>query len=291
MTLAVTAVSGQLGKAIATTLLARRPGQTLVGLARKPETARIDGLDMRPGDYTNHAQMTASLAGVDTLLLVSLNTAPDIRTEQHRTAIQAAKDAGVRRVVYTSVQGAETGTAFSPVIQSNRQTEADLVAAGFATTVGRNGIYIEPDIDYIETYAKDGEIANSAGDGLCGYTTRSELAAAYANLLLEEKHIGQTYHLHGPLMSQAALAQHLNRAFGTHLTYRAMSVEAYREDRKAALGAMMGTIIAGIYEGFRTGVFDRPSDFEKAAGRPHQSWDDYFASLGPAAAGTQPGGA
>lgn len=180
------------------------------------------------------------------------------------------------------MQGTEEGTAFSPVIQSNRQTEADIAAAGFDWTVGRNGIYIEPDIEYIDTYAETGEIANSAGDGLCGYTSRSELAAAYANLMLEPSHNGRTYNLHGSLMSQAELATHLNAAYGTDLTYRPMSIEDYRADRKAELGDMMGTIIAGIYEGIRSGVFDKPSDFEAAAGRAHQSWNDYFANVNKA---------
>ncbi|MEM9270739.1 MAG: NAD(P)H-binding protein, partial [Pseudomonadota bacterium] len=220
-----------------------------------------------------------ALRGVDTLVLVSLNTPPDVRTEQHRTALRAGKEADVRRIVYTSVQGAEEGTAFSPVIQSNRQTEADLDTFGFEWTVGRNGIYLEPDVEYIETYVAEGEIANSAGAGVCGYTTRPELAAAYANMALSDSHAGQIYNLHGALLTQAQLADHLNAAFGTSLAYRAMSVEAYRADRQAALGEMMGTIIAGIYEGIASGVFDVPSDFETAAGRPHQSWHDYFAHL------------
>ena len=50
-------------------------------------------------------------------------------------------------------------------------------------------------------------------------------------------------------------------------------------DRIAALGEMMGTIIAGIYEGIRTGAMDRPSDFETAAGRSHQSWERFFSAL------------
>lgn len=58
-----------------------------------------------------------------------------------------------------------------------------------------------------------------------------------------------------------------------------MTVEDYRADRIAELGEMMGTIIAGIFEGIRNGAMDRSSDFEAAAGRPHQSWEDYFSSL------------
>lgn len=279
MTIGVTAVSGQLGAATAKALLGKTHGRPVVGFARRPEAVHIQGLDVRPGDYTKPKVFAAALSDVQTLVMISLNTPPDIRTEQHRLALKAAKEAGVARIVYTSVQGAETGTAFSPVIQSNRQTEADLRDYGFDWTVGRNGIYIEPDIDYIDTYVEAGEVANSAGDGVCGYTTRAELADAYANMALDTRHNGQIHNLHGAPLTQAQLVQHLNETFGSNLVYRAMSIEDYRADRTSALGETMGTIIAGIYEGIRSGVFAKTSDFETAAGRPHQNWDDFFAVL------------
>jgi len=56
--------------------------------------------------------------------------APEKRIIQHRNVIQAAKNAGVKKIVYTSVQGAEEGTAFSPVIRSNRKTEQDIQESG-----------------------------------------------------------------------------------------------------------------------------------------------------------------
>ncbi|MCY0095714.1 SDR family oxidoreductase [Hoeflea ulvae] len=280
MTLAVTAVSGQLGAAIAGALIGMNTGETIVGLARSPGKAPDMGIDVRPGDYDDADQLRASLAGVDTLLLVSGMTAPEDRIGQHRNVINAAKAAGVAKIVYTSVQGAEQGTAFSPVIQSNRQTEADIRDSGLDWVIGRNGIYIEPDVDYIDSYRKAGEIANCAGDGRCGYTTRPELAFAYARMLTEARHNGQTYNLHGALLTQAELAALMNRAFGTRLVYRPMPFEAYREDRIAELGEFIGTVIAGIYQGIREGANDNPSDFTTAAGRPHQSWDDYFAALG-----------
>lgn len=279
MTIAVTAVSGQLGSSIARSLLARKTGKPVIGLARSPEKVGVTGIEVRQGEYTDKVGMVRALAGVETLLMVSLNTLPKQRTGQHQMAIAAAKEAGVRRVVYTSVQGAEEGTAFSPVIQSNRQTEADLKASGMEWTVGRNGIYIEPDVAYIDRYIQAGEVANCAGDGKCGYTTRTELAEAYANLLLDDRHCGQTYDLHGALLTQSELTAHLNSAFGTALRYRPMSVEDYRADRIAELYEMMGTIIAGIYEGIRRGAMDRPSDFEAATGRPHQTWTDYFTDI------------
>jgi len=279
MTIAVTAVSGQLGAAIASALITMNTGETIVGLARSPEKANGLGIEVRPGDYDNADQLRVSLSGVDTLLLVSGMAAPEDRIGQHRNVINAAKAAGVKKIVYTSVQGAEVGTAFSPIIQSNRQTEADIRDSGLDWVIGRNGIYIEPDVEYIESYSKAGEIANCAGDGRCGYTTRPELAFAYARMLAGSEHNGHTYNLHGALLRQTELAAYLNQAFGTELVYRPMSFEAFKADRIAELGTFIGTVIAGIYQGIQNGASDNPSDFAAAAGRPHQSWDDYFAAL------------
>lgn len=284
MTIAVTAVSGHLGREIARALQDIAPGEPVVGLARTPQNAQGLGIEVRPGDYGRPDELTSSLAGVDAVLLVSGMDAPDKRIQQHRNVIEAARSAGVRKIVYTSIEGPEDGTAFSAVVASNRQTEADIRASGLEWAIGRNGIYIEPDVEYVESYKARGEIANCAGDGRCGYTTRAELAHAYARLLTEPQHNGRTYDLHGEPITQTELAGYISRTFGTTLAYRPMSVEEFRRDRTDELGPFIGGIIAGIYEGIRMGVFDKPSQYRSAAGRPHQSWDDYFAALRPQSA-------
>jgi NAD(P)H dehydrogenase (quinone) len=279
MTIAITAASGQLGAAIvkaAATLVGNR---NVVAIARIPENAKGLGVEVRKGSYDDRREMQKALAGVDAVLLVSGMDAPDKRIVQHRNVIEAAKAAGVCKFVYTSVQGPEDGTAFSPIVQSNRQTEQDVKDSGLAWVVGRNGIYIEPDVEYIETYKAKGEIANCAGDGKCGYTTRAELAYAYARLLADPGHDGKTYNLHGEPITQASLARFMGEAFNTLLRYRAMAVDEYRQERIAELGEFMGTIIAGIYQGIRDGHYDRPSEFEAASGRAHASWMDYFGAL------------
>ncbi|MBZ0111134.1 MAG: SDR family oxidoreductase [Thermoanaerobaculia bacterium] len=277
--IAVTAASGKLGSEIVRATIEIVGKDNVIGLARTPSNAQSLGIEVRPGDYESPEDLERSLAGVDAMLLVSGMDSPDKRILQHRNVLEAAKHAGVRKVVYTSIQGAEKGTAFSPVVQSNRQTEEDVRNSGLQWSVGRNGIYIEPDVEYIETYKQRGEIANCASDGRCGYTTRPELAAAYARMLTESNHNGQTYNLHGETLTQWQLTAYLNDAFGTDLRYREMSIAEYREERVAELGDFIGNVIAGIYEGIREGASDNESHFEEAAGRPHQSWDDYFRRL------------
>ena len=279
MRVAVTAASGQLGSHIVQALGDFLDANQIVGLARSPEKASSLGVEVRPGDYSAPRELEPSLAGVDSLLLVSGMAPPDERIDQHRNVISAAVAAGVKKIVYTSIQGSEEGTAFSPIVLSNRQTEKDVQASGLDWSIGRNGIYIEADVDYIDTYRSAGKIANCAGDGRCGYTTRGELGYAYARMLTDSRHDGQTFNLHGEAITQQQLAEHLNRAFGTTLQFQDMSVDEYRAERQAELGEFLGTVIAGIYEGIRNGAVDNPSNFEAAAGRPHIDWADYFAAL------------
>ncbi|MBA2114111.1 SDR family oxidoreductase [Bremerella alba] len=277
--IAVTAASGNLGSAIVRAVSEVVGQDNVVGLARTPSKAVSLGVEIRAGDYTHRRELAESLAGVNSMLLVSGMDAPEKRIDQHRNVIEAAKEAGVRKIVYTSIQGADTGTAFSPIVQSNRQTEADIRASGLTWVIGRNGLYIEPDIDYIETYKTRGEIANCAGESKAGYTTRQELAYAYACMLTQSKHDGQTYNLHGQAITQKQLTKLINDAFGTDLKFRNMTVQQYQEERQSELGEFLGTVIAGIYEGIRQGKLDNESHFRQAAGREHLNWPAYFAGL------------
>ena len=279
MKIAITAASGKLGTEIVKATVSLVGKEHVIGLARTPSKAKNLGIPVLPGDYNAKDALEKSLMSVDIVLLVSGMDAPEKRIDQHRNVIQAAKNVGVKKIVYTSVQGAEEGTAFSPVIQSNRQTEQDIRNSGLDRVIGRNGIYIEPDIEYIETYKEKGGVFNCAGDGKCGYTTRPELAYAYARMLTESQHNGNTYNLHGEAITQYQLTDYLNFAFGTHLTYTPMTVEEYRQERVAELGEFLGNIIAGIYQGIREGKSNNHSHFYEAAGREHQSQEAYFKSI------------
>lgn len=185
MKVAVTAASGKLGKEIVKATVSLLSKSDVIGLARTPERATDLGVEIRPGDYNDKEALEKSLKGIDVLLLVSGMDAPDKRIGQHRNVIQAAKKSGVKKIVYISIQGAEDGNLFSNVVQSNRQTGQDVIKSGLDWVIGRNGIYIEPDIEYIESYKKEGGIRNCAGDGKTGYTTRPELGYAYAKMLIE----------------------------------------------------------------------------------------------------------
>ena len=271
MKIAVTAANGQLGTSIVNELIKQIGKENVIGIVRTPEKASHLGIEVRRGDYNSREDFNTALKGIDSVLLISGMDNPENRIQQHRNVIESAKQNGVKKIVYTSIVGDEEKTAFSPIVRSNRQTEKDVRESGLNWVIGRNGIYIEPDLEYIDTYVKEGEIRNCAGDGKCGYTSREELGFAYAQMLLHDIHNGQTYNLVGDPITQTTLTELINQVFHTNLTYNSVSVEAYEKERKTELGDFIGTVIAGIYNGIKIGVNDVPSDFEKAAGRPHKS--------------------
>lgn len=134
MKIAITAANGELGTAIIKALLQDHVAEDIIALARTPAKAQFladdYGIEVRGGDYDNAEQLQQSLQGVDSVLLVSCKEDPAKRIGQHRNVINAAKHNGVQKIVYTSIQGAEENTAFSPVVQSNRQSEKDISTAG-----------------------------------------------------------------------------------------------------------------------------------------------------------------
>lgn len=271
MKIAITSASGQLGSAIIKKLIHEIGAKNIIGIARTPEKAVHLGIEIRQGDYNHREDFEKSLQGVNTVLLISGMDAPQKRIQQHRNVIDAAKQTGVTKIVYTSIVGDENNSTFGSIVQSNRQTEKDIRNSGLTWSIGRNGIYIEPDLEYIDTYQKEGEIRNCAGRGKCAYTSRSELADAYKRMLLDDSHNNETYNLVGEPISQKQLAGLMNQVYGTDLTFNPITSEAYAKERKQELGEFIGGVITGIYEGIRDGAYTIASEYEKAAGRPHKT--------------------
>ncbi len=279
MRIAVTSAGGHLGRAIVKALIEEIGANKVVGMARNTEKAEHLGVEVRKGDYDHKPDFVKGLADIDGVILLSSSGDPEKRKRQHTNVIDAAKDCGVRKLAYTSILGPTAEGHFSNVVSSNRHTEEYIRASGLQWVIGRNGIYIEPDIEYLDNYIKSGKIVNSAGDGKCAYTTRPELAYAYSKMITQIQHNGQTYNLTGSTLTQSELADYINIAFGTSIEYHPLSVEEYRKERIDELGEFMGTIISGIYEAIRNGAFDVHSDFQKASGRDHMMWSEYFAGL------------
>lgn len=269
MKVAVTAASGQLGRKIIQALIPQLGRDNIIGLARTPAKAADLGIEIRKGDYNNSSDFVTGLQGIDVVCIISSNDAPEKRPAQHRNVFEGAKTAGVRKIVYTSIYGEPGSSTFDSIILANRQSEQDLQQTGLEWAIGRNGLYLDADLEALPNYQKEGKIVNCAANGKCAYTSREELAAAYVKLITNDSLNGHIYNLCGEPVTQQELTDAINIVYDTQLRYESMSVAEYRQDRIAAHGEFMGNIIAGIYQGIRGGAFNVDSDFEKVCGRKH----------------------
>ena len=215
----VTGATGHLGGRVARALAAGAVPQRLVvrDASRAPD---LPGADVRVATYSDGAGMRHALDGVDVLLLVSASEDAD-RVAQHRSAVEAAAEAGVRRVVYTSFLGAAPGCTFT-FGRDHAATEAVLAAAGLEATVLRNSFYL----DVLPAFATGGALRGPAGEGRVGAVARDDAADVAVAALLDEAHSGRTYDVTGPrALSMAEVAETITRVTGEPVRYVEETVE------------------------------------------------------------------
>ena len=247
----VTGATGQLGSAVVERLLARQPADAIGVSVRDPAKARAladRGVRVRRGDYDDAASLADAFAGAEQLLLVSAAATGERALRQHRTAIDAARAAGVRRIVYTSHMGANPASPFAPM-PDHAATEALLAASGLAFTALRNGFYTASGRMLLGQALETGELAAPA-DGPVSWTAHDDLAEAAAVVLTEEGRFeGPT----PPLTGSAALdlAGLAAEALGRPIRRTVLTDAQYRE----ALPEPVAEMLLGLFAASRAGEF------------------------------------
>ncbi len=264
----VTGVTGNLGRVVVEDLLTRVPASDVAAVVRAPEKAADladRGVDVRRGDYDDPASLRSAFKGADVLLLVSSpDTTPGVRPRQHGNAIDAAVDARVGRVVYTSGIHAQDGPGF---LRDHGTTENLLRAAGLPFTVLRNTFYEEVLVNPgLRDAVAAGELLGADKGVPVNFATLRDLGLAASAALTRDGHAGAVYELRGPLWTVADLAATLAEVAGAPVTYRAVDADA--------LGP-----IAFVHNLIADGLFREPSDdLAKLLGREPTSLRDAVAA-------------
>lgn len=272
MTILVTAASGQLGRLVIESLLARgAEPATLVASARdasKLADVAARGIRTVELDYARPETIAPALEGVDTVLLVS-GTEFGNRAAQHRNVIEAAAAAGVAKLVYTSASRATT--ADFAVAAEHKATEEAIAAAGVPAVILRNNWYTENYTADVARAASTGVIASSAGAGRVASATRADFADAAAVVLLEDGHVGAAYELGGDVAwSYADLAAAASEVVGREVAYTPLTTaEHVAALEGAGLDAGTAGFVAAIDEGISRGVLaDTDGTLSRLIGRP-----------------------
>jgi len=228
---AVTGATGQLGRLVIAALLKNGvKADQIIALARHPEKAadlEKDGVQVRDFNYTQPEAMVIGLKGVDKLLLISSNELGQ-RATQHRHVIEAAKEAGVQLLAYTSVLHA-TGSALG-LAAEHVQTEQALAASGVPHVLLRNGWYNENYTGGVPSAVAHGALLGAAGEGRISSAARADYAEAAAVVLAGQGHEGKTYELAGDSSyTLAELAAEIARQAGKQVPYKDLPEAEYKE--------------------------------------------------------------
>jgi NAD(P)H dehydrogenase (quinone) len=279
MKLVITGGSGQLARRAAELLLAKIAPQDLIVTTRAPAGLRSlaeRGVIVRQADFAAPQTLRAAFAGAERMLLVS---ATDLgqRTAQHRAAIEAAKAAGVRHVVYTSGLKPEPPNP-AVVAPSHHATEQALMQSGMQWTILRNSLYADYQIPEASQAIAAGALVHNRGAGKVAYVARDDCAAVAAAVLLASGQAGKCYDVTGPKAYAAAdLAALYGELGGRAVVERSVS-DAELVAAIVGTGARDGhlrygaELVASFGRSIREGYMDARTDHvEKLTGRPPRS--------------------
>lgn len=242
MSIAVTGATGALGTLVIDALLERVPADQIVALVRDVQKATPlaeQGVTVRHFDYDAPDSLARELDDVTDLLLISGNAVGQ-RFAQHRAVIDAAKYAGVRRIVYTSVLHADDAKG-NPVAPEHVQTEQYLADSGIDHVLLRNGWYSENYAADLGAARQTGAVLTSAGDGRVSSASRADYAEAAA-IVLTTPDAKPIYELAGDATwTYEELAAAISEVIDAPVTVARVDAEAQR-DALAGAGLDEGTI-------------------------------------------------
>lgn len=274
----VTGASGHLGRLVIEHLIKRgTPAEQIIAAVRTPEKAQdlvAQGVSVRKADYNNINTLNTAMAGVKRVVLVSSSEVGQ-RTAQHKNIIQAAKDAAVELLAYTSILDAEQSPL--QLAAEHVETEQVLAESGVPYVLLRNGWYSENYTENINTALEHGVVLGCAGQGKYATATRANYAEAAAVVITSENQAGKAYELAGDhAFTLDEYAQALSKIIGKTVVYQDLPEAEY----------IKVLVDAGMPEGFATiladadagaakgGLFDGSQTLSALIGHPTTSIED-----------------
>jgi len=268
MKIGITGASGQLGQLVVSKLKAIIGAGSVVGLVRSPEKMASLGIESRKFDYNHPEDLTEALQGIDKLLLISGNEMGK-RLDQHKAVIHAAKEAGIKHLVYTSLLRADSTTlVLGP---EHSATEEAIKESGIPYTILRNGWYNENYTATLSGTVAVGTLYGASGEGKISSASREDFAEAAATVLTDDGHLNVTYELAGDeAYTMEDYAHYISNGAGKTISYVNLSEEDFA---KGLVDAGLPEPVAGFFAGTHTAtlagdLYDNGRQLSKLIGRP-----------------------
>jgi uncharacterized protein YbjT (DUF2867 family) len=234
-TILVAGVTGQQGGAVARRLLTA--GFAIRGLTRDPEAEKARrlrelGVELVRGDTRHPDSVHAAFAGVDGAFAMAtpFEAGTDDEVAQGKGFGDAAKKAGVRYYVYSSVGGAERDSGI-PHFETKWRIEQHLRSLDLPLTVFRPVWFFENFGTYSTQPVEDGYaiMAPLSPDRPLQGVAVEDIAAFVAKAFSDpDRWIGRKVELAGDERTMPQYAEAISRVTGVRVVYQQLPWEAVR---------------------------------------------------------------
>jgi NAD(P)H dehydrogenase (quinone) len=271
----ITGATGQLGRKIIHSLMNKgTPANQIVAGARTVEKANNlaeQGVIVRHFDYNNPTSLTTALVGVKRMVLVSSSEVGQ-RATQHENVINAAKQAQLELVAYTSLLKASTSSL--ALAKEHVLTEQALRKSGLAYALLRNSWYSENYTANIVPALEHGAVLGSAKDGKYATASRDDYAEAAAVVITSDNQAGKIYELAGDeAFTLDQYADTLSELANKPVIYQDLPAEEYTQILiKMGLPEAFASLLSDADVGASKGdLYSDSNDLSTLIGRPTTS--------------------
>lgn len=160
------------------------------------EKFKNEGFETRVANFNHYEGLEEAFRGGDVILIISAPFVGAKRQAAHKNAIDAAKAAGVKKVVYTSLVNATDPENPSIEKIDHAYTEEYVLSIDMDYIFLRNSQYAEAMITSYLT--SNGVMVSCQGDGKMSYISRIDCAIAAAHALTKEDVHKTIFNINGP---------------------------------------------------------------------------------------------
>ena len=257
----VTGATGNYGRQVVEGLLRALPAKQIGASTRDPgkaEDLKQRGVRVCQGDFAEPRSLREVFDGAEQVLIVSGTAMGGEGVRQHENAIQAAKEAGAKRILYTSHQGKGPASIFVPTKENHVPTDALLAECGVPYISLQNGFYSESALYQLRGLRETGRIALPE-DGPVSWTSRTDLAEAAVAVLLKPDLLadGASPALTASeMLTFSDVAQIASEILGKPITREVVSDVSYRAALvEQGMPEVFAGLLLSLYTAARAGEF------------------------------------
>lgn len=253
MKYAISAATGNFGQIVIPELLKNIDASDVTAIVRNVDKAKKvlpAGINIEKADYTDKDALIKALKGIDKLLFISSVPGGKVSREtQHKNVVDAAKEAGVSYIAYTSF--AKADDAKSALSSDHKATEKMIKDSGLKYSFLRNAWYLENEASYLKAGANGQDAVYAAGEGKIGFALEREYAVAAAKVM-ELDDAKNVYEFAGKPVTYAELGQAVKEVTGKDFEFKSVSDDEYRQSLiKSGFDEGLADVFVGMQDMMR----------------------------------------